>query len=283
MLKIALRICVVGLLSVGVTRPVLAGATTELAEWMIKQGARFSDDVAGKSSKELAVELEKLSARAGDDAVEQLVKKGGPGALKTVRALGGRAPDAVRLIARFGEAGTLAVEQSPNLAVDAFRQFGDDGVRVLVRQGAVKGSEMLSAYGKVLAETSDRLSPQSLADLRHWLPEVRAPADWRGAFSEKLRAGADDFVLWAHRRWKELATLGGLSVAGITAYKVGDGLADTAHKVGDAVAAAMPNPAADPGGWLVWWLPALAIVAILAAAWVARGTLMGRVKARRHA
>jgi hypothetical protein len=272
-LRIALRVCVVGLLLVGVTRPVLAGATTELAEWMIKQGAKFSDDVAGKSSKELAVELEKLSASAGDNAVEQLVKNGGPGALKTVRALGGRAPDAVRLIARFGEAGTLAVEQSPNLAVDAFRQFGDDGVRVLVRQGAVKGSEMLSVYGKALAETSDRLSPQSLADLRHWLPEVQgAPADWRGAFSEKLSAGADDFVLWAHRRWKELATLGGLSVAGITAYKVGD-----------AVAAAMPNPAADPGGWLVWWLPALAIVAILASAWAARGTLLARVKARRHA
>jgi hypothetical protein len=44
----------------------------------------------------------------------------------------------------------------------------------------------------------------------------------------------------------------------------------------------MPNPAADPGGWLVWWLPALAIVAILAAAWVARGTFIARLQARRQ-
>src|SRR5580658_9159941 len=122
--RISLRVVVAGLLLIGAARPALAGATAELAEWMIKQGAKFSDDVAGQSSKELAVELEKLSARAGNDAVEQLVKTGGPGALKTVRGLGNRAPDAVRLIARFGEAGTLAVEQSPELAVDAFRQFG---------------------------------------------------------------------------------------------------------------------------------------------------------------
>ncbi len=269
MLRITFRVFVIGLMLAAATAA-QAGATTELAEWMIKQGAKFSDDVAGKSSKELAVELEKLSTRAGGNAVEQLVKKGGPGVLKTVRGLGDRAPDAVRLISRFGEAGTLAVEQSPGLAVDAFRQFGDDGVRVLVRQGAVKGGEMLSVYGRPLAEAADRLSPQSLADLRHWLPEVeKAPTDWRSAFTGKLSAGSDDFVVWAHHRWKELATLGGLTVAGITAYKVGDGVADTTHKVGDAVAAAMPNPAADPGGWLVWWLPALAIVAMLSGAWVA--------------
>jgi hypothetical protein len=263
------------------TNSAFAGATSELAEWMIKQGAKFSDDVAGKSSKELAVELEKLSARAGNGAVEQLVKKGGPGALKSVRALGDRAPDGVRLIARFGEAGTLAVEQGQGLAVDTFRQFGDDGVRVLIRQGASKGGEMLSVYGKALAETADRLSPQSLADLRHWLPEVeKAPAPWRSAFSQKLSAGADDFVVWSHGRWKELATLGGLTVAGITAYKVGDGVADTTHKVGDAMAAAMPNPGSDPGGWLIWWLPVLAIVGIVAAAWVARGALSVRLKTR---
>jgi len=143
---------------------------------------------------------------------------------------------------------------------------------------------MLSVYGQALAQTSDRLSSQSLADLRHWLPDVqRAPADWRSAFSQKLGAGADDFVIWAHHRWKELATLGGLTVVGITAYKVGDGVADTTHKVGDAVAAAMPNPAANPGGWLVWWIPPLAIVGILATAWVARGTLIARLKAGRHA
>ena len=252
----------------------LAGPTAELAEWMVKQGAKFTDDVAGKGAHELTAELEQLSAKAGDDVVEQLVKRGGPGALRSVRELGDHAPDAARLIAKHGPAGKLVVEQGQAAAVDVFRQFGDDGVRVMTQQGATTGGKMLTVYGKSLAESAEKLSAENMAHLRHWLPEVeKATPAWRSAFGDKLRQGGDDFVVWVHKRWKEVATTGGLTIAAITAYKLGDGAADTMQKVGDKAVELMPNPAKDPVGWAMWWLPAIALVVIVATAWVTRSTL----------
>ncbi|HMN41762.1 MAG TPA: hypothetical protein PKE29_13020 [Phycisphaerales bacterium] len=248
-----------------------AGPAAELAEWLLKQGSRYADDVAGKGAKELAVELEELSVRAGDDAVALLVKNGGPGALKAVRGLGDRAPDAVRLIARHGESGKLLVQQGRSLTVDVFREFGDDGVRVLTEQGASTGGKMLSVYGKALAES--RLSPESAAHLRHWLPEIeKAEQPLRHSFVDKLRSGGDDFVVWVHKRWKEVAVAGGLSVAAISAYKVGDG-----------IAAAIPDPAKNPLGWFSWWMPFIAVVGILAGAWVLRHALSAWIVSRRAA
>lgn len=268
----------------GLAAPAAAGPAAELAEWMLKQGAKFADDIAGKGGRELAAELEELSVKAGDDVVEQLVKRGGPGALRSVRELGERAPDAARLIARHGPPGKLVVEQGRAAAVDVFREFGDDGVKVLVREGSSAGGRMLAVYGRSLAESADKLAPQSMAHLRHWLPEVeRAPSEWRSAFCDKLRQGGDDFVVWVHRRWKELATAGGLTLAAITAYKLGDGAAETVVKVGDRAAELLPDPARDPLGWAMWWLPALALAAIAAAAWVARGALRAWLLARRPA
>jgi hypothetical protein len=238
---------------------------------MIRQGARFADDVAGKSVRELTVELEELSAKAGDTTVEQLIKRGGPGALKLVRGMGNRAPEAVRLIARHGEVGKLAIEQGGTAAIDVFREFGDQGVQVLAQQGASTGGRMLAVYGKTLADSADRLAPENLARLRHWTPEVeKAPAEWRHVFCEKLKQGGDDFVVWVHKRWKEVAVTGGLTIAGISAYKVGDG-----------IAGALPNPIRDPYGWVVWWTPVFIVVAILAAAWVARHVFAGWIKAKR--
>lgn len=240
--------------------PSLAGPSGELAEWMVKQGARYGDDVAGRSAKQLSVELEQYSARVGNETVEQLVKKGGPGAVKLVRGMGEIAPDAIRIVAKHGEPGKLLLEQGAKPAVQAFRQFGDDGVRVLIKQGPSKGTQLLVAYGRPLAQSADQLSATSMSHLRHWAPQVDAAApEVRQAFSAKLAAGGDDFVVWVSKRWKELAVAGGLSVGTITAYKVGDGIAD-----------AIPDPVANPVGWIVWWLPLLIIVAIVAGTWLIR-------------
>ncbi len=244
-----------------------AGPIAELAEWMLKQGAKFTDDIAGKGSRELTLELEQLSAKTGDEAVEQLIMKGGNGSLSAVRELGDHAPDAVRLIGRHGVAGKLVVQQGKSAAVDVFREFGDDGVRVLIQQGAASGGKMLSVYGKALADSAKDLTPESMARLRHWLPQVETAApEWRSAFCDRLRRGGDDFVVWVHRRWKEVAALGGLTVAGITLYKVGDG-----------VAAVIPNPSKDPVGWIAWWIPLIIVVVVVAIAWVARSRLAARI------
>jgi hypothetical protein len=249
-----------------VPRTALAGPAAELAEWMAKQGGRYADDLAGTGVKQVTRELETLSATVGDQVAEQLVKKGGPGALRAVRGLGDAAPDAARLIAKFGEPGKLLVEQGGKASVAAAKTFGDDGVRILLSQGTTKGGEMLATYGKPLAEHADTLSAESLAHLRRWMPEVeKAPLPWKQTFTAKLGQGGDDFVQWAARRWQPLAVTGGLAIAGITAYRVGDG-----------VIAALPNPARDPLGWFVWWTPLVAISAIVVGGWVLRARLLHR-------
>lgn len=250
--------------------PAVAGPAAELAEWMIRQGGKFADDIAGKGARELATELEELSVKVGDDVLEQLVKSGGPGALRVVRGLGEHTSDAMRLIARHGVEGKLLVEQGRTLAVDVFREFGDDGVAVLVKEGASAGGKMLSIYGKALAGRKD-ITLESMAHLRHWMPEIeKASPEIRSVFAEKLTQGGDDFVVWVHKRWKELAVAGGLTMAGISTYKAGAG-----------IAAAMPNPAKDPMAWLIWWLPVFVVVAIIAAAWVMRHALIEWIRAWR--
>lgn len=254
----SLRLILILLSFCAMSANVQAGPAAAVAEWLIKQGAKYADDVAGKGLKELTLELEELIARTSDDAVSQLVKQGGPGALKAVRGLGDLVPDAMSLIAKHGAGGRLLIEEGPEVTVSVFREFGDDGIRVLMSQGASKGGKMLSVYGKALAESS--LVPTNAAHLRHWLPEIEtATPELRTAFNTKLRQGGDDFVVWVAKRWKEVAVVGGLTVAGLTAYKVGDGLA-----------ASIPNPANDLTGWMSWWMPVLVIVGIVAIAWVMR-------------
>lgn len=237
-----------------------AGPLGEVAEWMIRQGSKFSDDIAGKSAGELAVELEELAARTSRQVARELVENGGPGALRIVRNLGDLAPDAARLIAAHGQSGKLLVQQGPHAAVRIFQQYGDDGVKLMLHQGTENTGKLLAAYGPELASCAEKLSGESLAKLRHWMPSVHsAESGWKSAFTQKLKQGGDDFVLWVGKRWKELTLTGGLTAAMIAAYKVGDGLAG-----------AIPNPAADPLAYLVWWLPLIAIAALFAAAWLAR-------------
>lgn len=245
-----------------------AGVATELAEWLVRQGGRYVDDVAGRSAKVLAQELEALASKAGSEAIEQSLRRGGPGTLPLLRELGEAAPDAARLIAAHGPAGRLLVEQGKGVAVEAFKQFGDDGVRVMLAQGAERGGQMLRVYGQAAAR--EGMSTTAAARLAHWAPTLeRADPGVRATFVEKLRAGGDDFVLWVHKRWKPLAVAGGLTIAGITAYRVGDG-----------VVGAMPDPSANPVGWLVWWTPLLLVVLIVAGAWLLRHTLAAWLRAR---
>ena len=242
-----------------------AGGAAELAEWLLRQGSRYADDIAGKGAKELTIELEKLSARAGDDAVTLMIKSGKPGALKLVREFGDRAPDAVQLIAKHGEPGKLLLQQGGSITIDVFRRYGDNGVLVLIEHGPSTGGKMLSVYGKGLVGKT--LSRASTARLRHWLPEIeKAEPQLRQTFAKKLRDGGDDFVVWVHKRWKEVAVCGGLTVATVSAYKVGDGIADS-----------IPDPTRSPLGWLVWWSPFLIIVGIVAVTWMLRHILSARI------
>ncbi len=250
--------------------PAHAGIGSELAEWLTRQGAAYADDLAGRGVAAVARELDELAAKSTSATVEQMVKRGGPGALTLVRELGDHAPDAARLIASHGETGTLILRQGKAAAVATFNQFGDGGVRILAAHGPVEGQRMLAVYGSSLAEHAAQLGAPQQAVLRALAPDLeKAAAPVQATFREKLAQGGDDFVQWVGKRWKPLGAAAMLTVGTLTAYKVGDG-----------IAAAMPNPATNPGAFLTWSLPLLAVVLIVAGAWVLRGTLHEWLRAR---
>lgn len=247
-----------------------AGIGTELAEWLTRQGAAYADDLAGRGAAAVARELDELAAKATSATVEQMVKRGGPGAIALVRELGEHAPDAARLIASHGETGTLILRQGKAAAVATFAQFGDGGVRILAAHGPVEGQRMLAVYGSSLAEHAAQLGAPQQAVLRALAPDLeKAAAPVRATFRDKLAQGGDDFVQWVGKRWKPLGAAALLTVGTLTAYKVGDGLA-----------AAMPNPATNPAAFITWSLPLLAVALIVAGAWVLRGTLREWLRAR---
>ena len=247
-----------------------AGIGSELVQWLTRQGAAYADDLAGRGTAALARELDELAAKSTSATVEHMVKRGGPGALTLVRELGEHAPSAARLIAAHGETGTLILRQGKAAAVAAFDQFGDSGVRILAAHGPVEGQRMLALYGSSLAQHAAQLAPAQQAVLRALAPDLeKAAAPVQATFRDKLAQGGDDFVLWVGKRWKPLGAAALLTVGTLTAYKVGDG-----------IAAAMPNPATNPAAFLTWSLPLLAIAFIVAGAWVLRGTLREWLRTR---
>ncbi len=261
--------CAVSPLTIAQVVPIAKEAAEELVEWMLKQGGAHADDVAKLGGQTAAREaVEDLAKVAGRETVEQMVRKGGPGAIAAARSLDDLAADGVRLIAGHGPRGTLVVEQGGKASVALFKQYGDDAVRILADQGAEAGAKMLGFAGQSLARYGKTLGPEAQAHLRQFIPVLQtAEAPVRSAFLEKLAQGGDDFLMWVSRRWKPLAVAGGLTVAAITAYKVGDGVAEGVRGVVDA----LPNPGRDPVGWFVWWLPVLALVALVVGGWVLKG------------
>jgi len=249
--------------------PIAREAAEELVEWMLKQGAAQADDVARLGGRTAAREaVEELSKVAGRETVEQMVRRGGPGALQAVRGLDELAGEGARLIAGNGVRGTLVVQQGGKASVQLFAKYGDEGVRILAEQGPEAGARMLGFAGESLAKWGKRIGPEAQAHLRQMVPVMdAAEGPVRSAFLDGIARGGDDFLMWVSRRWKQAAVAGGLTVAVITAYKVGDGVAEGVRGVVDA----LPNPGRDPLAWLVWWVPVLGLFALVVAGWVLRG------------
>jgi hypothetical protein len=254
--------------------PMAREAAEELVEWMLKQGGAHADDVAKLGGPAAAREaVEDVAKVVGKETAEQVVRRGGPGAIVAVRGLDDLAPVGARLIATHGVQGTLVVQQGGRASVELFKKYGDDAVRILADQGAEAGSRMLGFAGESLAKWGKRLSPEGQAHLRQFVPALeKADGPLRSAFLDKLAAGGDDFLMWISRRWKQAAVAGGLTVAVITAYKVGDGVAEGVR----GVAAALPNPGENPLAWFTWWMPVLALAAIVVGGWVLRAKVSAR-------
>jgi hypothetical protein len=267
-------ICVLAAAAPAQVAPIAREAAEELIEWMLRQGAAHADDVARLGGRSAAREaVEDLARVAGREAAEGVVRRGGPGALRAVRELGDLAPDGARLVAAHGPRGTLVVQQGGRGSVELFKRYGDDAVRILADQGPEAGARLLNFAGEALARHGRVLTAEGQAHLRQFVPAMeKAEPAVRSAFLDKLAAGGDDFLVWVSRRWKPLAVAGGLTVAAITAYKVGDGVAEGVRGVVDA----MPSPARDPAAWFAWWLPVLALAALVVAGWVLRARFARR-------
>lgn len=266
--------CVLSAATPAQVAPVAREAAEELIEWMLRQGGAHADDVARLGGRAAAREaVEDLARVAGREAAEGVVRRGGPGALRAVRELGDLAPDGARLVAAHGPRGTLVVQQGGRGSVELFKRYGDDAVRILADQGPEAGARLLNFAGEALARHGRVLTAEGQAHLRQFVPAMeKAEPAVRSAFLDKLAAGGDDFLVWVSRRWKPLAVAGGLTVAAITAYKVGDGVAEGVRGVVDA----MPSPARDPAAWFAWWLPVPALAALVVAGWVLRARFARR-------
>lgn len=279
---LVMLVCAVMGVSVGASRaqvvPIAREAAEELVEWMLRQGGGHADDVAKLGGRTAAREaVEDLAKVAGRESVEQMIRRGGPGAVAAVRGLDDLAADGVKLIAANGPRGTLVVQQGGKASVALFRQYGDEAVRILADQGPEAGAKLLEFAGQSLAKWGKSLSPEAQAHLRQFVPAMeKAEAPVRAAFLDGIARGGDDFLMWVSRRWKPLAVAGGLTVAAITAYKVGDGVAEGVRGVVEA----LPNPGRDPVAWFVWWVPVLALAALVVGGWVLRGKF--RYAGKRH-
>lgn len=254
--------------------PIAKEASEELVEWMLRQGGAHADEVAKLGGRTGAREaVEDLAKVAGRESVEQMVRRGGPGAVAAVRGLDEFAADGVRLIAGHGPRGTLVVQQGGKASVGLFAKYGDEAVRILADQGPEAGAKMLGFAGDALAKWGKSLGPEAQAHLRQFIPAMeKAEGPVRSAFLDGIARGGDDFLMWVSRRWKQVAVAGGLTVAAITAYQVGDGVAEGVRGVVDA----LPNPGRDPVAWFVWWVPVLGLVALVVAGWVMRAKVSAR-------
>jgi len=130
-------------------------AAQEAAEYLMQ---RFVGQVAKEGVETLTRKIEDYAARHGEDFY-QAIRKVGPQAFQLVEEAGEQAPQAVRVLSRFGEDGAVWVASRPK-AMNLVVQHGEEAAAALVKhQGiaepvieqlgmpAVKALEAVGAQG----------------------------------------------------------------------------------------------------------------------------------------
>lgn len=140
------------LIAGGLAAPVLAGAKTkaarEAADYVLR---KFGKEAAEEGAEKLAVRIESLAAKYGDDAV-RAARKGGPRALQAIEKSGNYGSQAAELLARHGDEALWIVENPRRLKLLA--RYGDDAAEAMLKHKGL-AEPLLASFkkpaGKALA------------------------------------------------------------------------------------------------------------------------------------
>ena len=135
-----------------------AGAKTKAA----KEAAEYVFGKFGKEAAEEGVEtltrkIEVLAAKHGDEAFAA-VKKVGPRALVLAEEAGEMAPQAVKLMSRYGDDALWVVAKKSRMSM--FTKYGDNAAEAMLRHGEV-AEPLIRSMGKPAAEALKVVTPQS--------------------------------------------------------------------------------------------------------------------------
>lgn len=132
----------------------LSVAARESAEAMVRQ---FGKDVASEGIEKLAVRLETLATRYGDDAFVA-ARKVGPRGVAAIEAAGERAPLVAQLLSREGDRALSLVDDAARLQLAA--KYGDDAVEALIRHKSL-ATPLISQFDTFAAKALAQLDAQN--------------------------------------------------------------------------------------------------------------------------
>lgn len=155
-----------------------AGPTTaalrELAEVIAK---KFGRGVAGNSVDEIAVAVEKVIAKHGDEALP-LLRGAGHAGVEALESAGSQAPEVIKLYAKRGDSCVWVISEPKKLAI--FLKHGDSAAEALLKHQGI-ADDLLGQLGpKVLP---------SMQKLTHEGGQMLGMAAKNGVFEKTARSG----------------------------------------------------------------------------------------------
>jgi hypothetical protein len=129
-------------------------AAREAAEYIMR---KFGKEVGKDPVETLTEKFTQISARHGEEALIAL-RKAGPRGFQILVDAGEHAPDAVKLIERFGQEASWIVSTPKGMTT--FLKYGDEDARVLITHRAV-AEPIIERFGESAVHALGPLSPQS--------------------------------------------------------------------------------------------------------------------------
>jgi len=114
---------------------------------------KFGKEAAEEGVEKLAIRIEALALKYGDDAMA-VARRGGPRALRAVEMAGSQGAVATKLLAREGDKALWIVEHPERLKL--FSSYGDDAATAMLNHKAL-AEPLLSAFRKPAAQALAQL------------------------------------------------------------------------------------------------------------------------------
>lgn len=260
--------CSIGTLSAGAK----AEAAREAAEYITR---KFTTETAKEGAETLAVRLESLAVKHGDE-VFTIARKSGPRAVQAVEQAGDEAATAIRLLTRYGDDAISVASQPKSLMLVS--KFGDDAAEALIRHPGI-AEPAIAGLGKPAAVALKGLNGQNARRLGMMvddgsLASISRSEELLGVIG-KYGDNAMEFV-WRNK--------GKLAVSAALVAFLNDpepfisGTRDLATIVGDSIAQPIADQAARNFPWRTFYLVMMVLV-VAATIWLTRirlGVLLAR-------